>query len=355
MASDFERLNIPVFCLDERRSIFEDRMRSVLDCLAQFKPTVVLANLGPVSFEVLRYVPPGVFRIGAIQSDDPAVYDTASHYIAVMDALAAVSATIKRKAEADVRFSGVPVKSLPYGVPMPEDLSALRGKTSGALRILYLGRLDQEQKRVRLFPEILKKLENADISFQWTVAGEGPCRPFLETNMRTVRPDQSVSIIGPVKYAEVPRLLAAHDVFLLTSDYEGLPLSLLEAMGHGLVPVVSNVESGVREMVDQTNGALVPILDVDGYARAIIHLHEHRDEMASKSAAAQSRVRTEYSVEAMTNRWLATFPKTAPTVVEWPTRWGIKPPLVARHPFYFSRPMRMLRRVGVKFRHLAFV
>src|SRR6266542_899792 len=57
MASDFERLGIPLFHLDERRHIFEDRMEAVLNRLREFRPTVVLANLSQISFEVLRYVP----------------------------------------------------------------------------------------------------------------------------------------------------------------------------------------------------------------------------------------------------------------------------------------------------------
>ena len=121
-------------------------------------------------------------------------------------------------------------------------------------------------------------------------------------------------------------------------------------MGQGLVPVVSDLESGVSEVVDAANGVLVPVNDVDGYARAIVHLHEHRDELAAKSAAARARVRTEFSVAAMTDRWLAVFPKEASAIGHWPADWKIKPPLTARHPVYYSPPMRVLRRLEKKFR-----
>jgi glycosyltransferase involved in cell wall biosynthesis len=344
LASDFERLHLPVLCLDERRQIFEDRMQTVLQRLREFRPTVVLASLSQSSFEVLRYLPAGVFRMGAIQSDDPGVYAAIAPYAGVLDALAAVSATIKRRVEADVNFDGVPVKYLPYGVSMPEQLPASCGNRAGALRILYLGRLIQEQKRVRLFPEILKRLAASDIPFCWTVAGDGPDRPFLEANLKTVRTHQSVSVIGPVKHEEVPALLAAHDVFLLASDYEGLPLSLLEAMGHGLVPVVSDLPSGIPEVVDENTGKLIAPDQTAGYADAIIALHHNRCELGRLSRNARERVCREFSIASMTDRWLDVFPGPAETDPAWQGHWRIQPPLAVRKPLYFSPPVRVVRR-----------
>jgi hypothetical protein len=55
LGSDFQRLNIPVQSMDDRRFIYEDRLAMVLDELGRFKPAVVLANLSASSFEALRY------------------------------------------------------------------------------------------------------------------------------------------------------------------------------------------------------------------------------------------------------------------------------------------------------------
>jgi glycosyltransferase involved in cell wall biosynthesis len=159
-----------------------------------------------------------------------------------------------------------------------------------------------------------------------------------------------VRFAGSVPYSQVASLLKDNDVFLLASDAEGLPMSLLEAMGHGLVPVVSDLESGIRDVVDATNGILVPVEDVEGYARAIIHLHEHRDELAAKSAAARARVKTDFSAEAMTDRWLAAFPPTTAAISGWPAQWRVGAPLGVRRKFLFSRPLRVLRRLAKKFR-----
>jgi glycosyltransferase involved in cell wall biosynthesis len=350
MAADFQKQNIPVLGLDQRRLIFEDRLGEVLRQLARFRPTVVVSTLGAISFEVLRYSPGGIFRIGLGQSDDPNVYGMMRQYAPWIDLVAMVSQTMKQKAGVLPEFAHVPVTYLPYGVPFDSMAGLAPRDGNTPLRILYLGRLAREQKRVHLFPEILRQLGASGMPFHWTIAGEGEDRGFLEANLKTVSAGQTVSFAGAVRYAKVPALLKQHDIFLLASDYEGLPLSLLEAMGNGLVPVVSDLKSGIPEVVDPGNGCLVPVNDVSGYASAIINLHAHRGELAAKSAAARARVQTKFSVAAMTDRWLTTFPTSPIASPVWPQRWRIAAPMAARNPLYFSPPLRFLRRLAVQLR-----
>ena len=349
LASDFARLQIPVVALDQRRAIYEDRALLVLRHLNEFRPTAVLANLSPSSFEVLRYVPAGVFRIGIGQSDDPQVYATLRRYAGHMDLLAVVSRRMAQIAKTFSEFRRVPVACLPYGVPLAEAAPAARD-FQRPLRILYLGRLDREQKRVHLFPEIFARLASSGVPFHWTVAGDGPERAALERAMTSPRPGQTVSFPGRIDYGEVPRLLAGHDIFLLASDYEGLPLSLLEAMGAGLVPVVSDLESGIREVVDETSGRLVAPGNTAGFAEAIAALHGQRGELRRLSQNARERVRHDFSVAAMTDRWLQALPASPNSEVRWPERWTIKPIITAPDPWRYSPPIRLLRRLLIRLR-----
>ncbi len=347
-ASDFQRAGVKVLQQDERHTIFEDRMAAMLRTLADFRPAVVIGCLGQSSYEPLRYLPPGVQRLAVIQSDAPIFYDAAALYAPFLDGIVGVSHTITAQLEGMEEFRKVTKLCLSYGVPMPETLEPRR-IGSHPLRILYHGRLTNPQKRVRLFPRILEGLKRSGMPFHWTIAGEGEERNFLEANMKKTAANQTISFAGQVSYADVPSLIKEHDICLLASDCEGFGLGVLESMSYGLVPVVSDLPAGIPEMVDETTGILVPVDDVDGYARAIIHLHEHRDELAAKSAAAPERVKRKFSVAAMADRWLAALPGPFPTVA-WPTRWNIRAPLRDRRPFYFSPPMRILRRLAAKCR-----
>jgi glycosyltransferase involved in cell wall biosynthesis len=347
LASDFARLKVPVSCEDASKTIFEDRLESTLRKLRSFMPTAVLATLSAQSFEVLRYVPQGVTRVGVGQSDDPAVYEMMRHYAPSMDFLAVVSQAMRERSSAMPEFRDVPVKLLPYGVPMPE-LGKVSREFKSPLRILYLGRLDREQKRVHLFPQILRDLKASGIAFHWTIVGDGPERESLQQEMRGSPPPQTVSFFGKADYSQVPGILAQNDIFLLASDYEGLPLSLLEAMGAGLVPVVTDVASGIREVVTDETGRRIAMQNVHGYAEAIVHLDRNRDLLRRLSQKAQSRVKEEFSIAAMTDRWLDALPKASASV-KWPSAWRIQKPLVSSAWLRFSIPGRIARRALLRF------
>lgn len=344
LARDFERSRIPVSLHDHRHTIFEDRVAAVMRELRDYKPNVVVATLGPFAFETLRYVPPNLSRVGMVQSDDPAVYEMAEKYADCMDRIVGVSTVIVRRLGQIEVFRAIAKQYLPYGIAIP-DQAAPPDRQGEPLRILYLGRLNNEQKRVYLLPQIAADLEKAGTNFEWTIVGDGPDRIDLMAKMKASASSDRVKFPGTVNYGDIATLLGSHDIFVLVSDYEGLPLSLLEAMGHGLVPVVSDLESGIREVVNESNGALVPVADTSGYAKAIIRLDQDRAELARESAAARERVRTEFSVEAMTDRWLDFLASAPNQTIEWSGNWRIRAPFGASSNLVFTKPFQILRRL----------
>ena len=345
---DFRRLGIPLLVEDDRTQIFEDRMNSMLGRLREFRPDVVVACLGPSSYEVLRYVPQGVLRLGMIQSDYPENYPPFAPYIPYLDGMVGVSRQIETNLRNHPQLGRVPTYYLPYGVMVPESWprrSAPRPTTATPIRVLYLGRLSRPQKRVHLFPEILRHLASSGLPFDWTIAGDGPERDWLHANLPAEEGNVRVRFSGPVHYRDVPAMLREHDIFLLASEAEGLPLSLLEAMAHGLVPVVSDLASGVSEAADRTSAMLVQPDRIEGYAEAMIWLAEHPEEFAAMANRAAESVRHTYSVAAMTDRWLAVAQQANGSghSANWPDRFQIRPPL-GYGALRFSPPLRILRR-----------
>ena len=258
--------------------------------------------------------------------------------------MGAVSRAIHETIPTLPEFVGVPVHYLPYGVPMPAQTSGSTPASGAPLRILYLGRLEESQKRVRCFPEILQRLVASGIPFHWTIAGDGAEGPWLRSALKSASPTQTVSFMGKVEYSDVPRVLAGHDVFLLASAFEGLPLSLLEAMACGLVPVVSDLPSGIREVVDETSGVLVKPDHIPGYADAIARLHQDRAGLDGLRLNVRTKVEREFSVAAMTDRWVRMLPAAPPRPPVWPQKWSARPILMNPGSWRFSAPMRWARR-----------
>jgi colanic acid/amylovoran biosynthesis glycosyltransferase len=343
-AKDFEGLGIPLHVEDERSAIFEDRLYSALQVIRRFQPTAVISCLGPSSYEILRYVPTCVTRLGMMQADSPDIYPVFAAYVPFFDATVGVSRQIAANLRTHPVLGRLAAHYLPYGVPVPPMDGPSVRPDSRPIRILYLGRLVRPQKRVHLFPEVLRQLEAAGIPFWWTVAGDGPERPWLEKEMVSSAPDSVVEFAGAVSYRDVPALLDFHDVFLLASDHEGLPISLLEAMAHGLVPVVSNLPSGVSEVVDQECGILVDPENINGYAAGIIWLSQNPSALLAMATKARQRVHNDYSAEAMADRWLMVLDRLHKGE---PEDWGrfakITGPL-NHDSAWFREPIRTLRR-----------
>lgn len=346
-ANDFKRLRIPLHIEDDRKTIFEDRARAALERIREFEPSAVVATLGPSSYEILRYIPPGVVRIGVVQSDYPEVYGPIANYAAFFDKIVGVSKEIVSNLRVHPVLRSVPAEYAPYGVTIPDVPPPRSLSVHEPIRILYFGRLCREQKRVHLFPIIRQQLREAKVPFVWTIAGDGPMREWLEQRMPS-EDSAEIRFLGPVDYRTVPELLAINDIVLLASDAEGLPLSLLEAMGHGLVPVISDLRSGVSEVVDLTNGVLVSTDNVSGYAEAIVRLNENRSELAAKSAAAHARVVEKFSVQAMADRWLAIFELFSQSI-SWPRHFEIEAPLGDPKRWKYGAILRGFRRLTKRF------
>jgi glycosyltransferase involved in cell wall biosynthesis len=137
-------------------------------------------------------------------------------------------------------------------------------------------------------------------------------------------------LTGGVPYRRVPELMADSDVFLLPSDYEGLLLSLLEAMANGAVPVVSDLPSGIRETISPDTGLLVNPSEIDGYASAILRLESDRNLLSEMSAAAIQLARRQFSCEAMVERWLRMISELQSAKAEWSSQPKIKPAIKMR-------------------------
>lgn len=168
---------------------------------------------------------------------------------------------------------GVPPKRihlLPNVVDTNGDRSQRINK-NGAVRILFVGRLTQE-KRADRFLRVISKVVKQSPQFEVkaAIAGDGPLRPRLETLARTLGLDGGrLEILG--EREDMSSVYRQSHLLMLTSDTEGTPNVLLEAMAHGL-PVAATRVGGVPEIVGTDRGLLVDPGDEEGLAKAALRL-----------------------------------------------------------------------------------
>jgi glycosyltransferase involved in cell wall biosynthesis len=116
------------------------------------------------------------------------------------------------------------------------------------------------------------------------LVGGGKLGPELEKEAEALGLGDRVRFLGP--RSDIPEILGAADVFVLSSDYEGSPLSIMEAMAAGK-PVISTAVGGVPELVeDGRSGLLVPRGSPKALAEAVnlmVKNHEAREAMGRAS------------------------------------------------------------------------
>ena len=172
-----------------------------------------------------------------------------------------------------------------------EEVAALRqallGGREGPL-VVSLSRLDP-QKGIDTMIAVAAKVAERLPGVVFAVGGKGPLADRVEGWAREAGVAEVVRFLGLV--TTVPAHLRAADVFLLTSRWENRPISIVEAFGAGL-PVVATDCGGVRELVDDDVGALVPPEDPEAIAAALISLLTDPERMARCGTAALTKSRS---------------------------------------------------------------
>ncbi|NUM53099.1 MAG: glycosyltransferase [Candidatus Hydrogenedentes bacterium] len=177
---------------------------------------------------------------------------------------------------------------IPEGVPLAGNVAAL------------VGHKDHETL-LNAVPHVLKEIPR----FCLVIAGEGPLRPQLEAQIDRLDIRHAVTLLG--QRNDVPRLLRALDLFVMSSSEEGLGTSVLDAMACG-VPVVATNAGGIPEMVrDGETGLLVHVGNSAALGSAIAGLLHDAGQMRRMIEAAYELVRTRFTADAMVSGNLAVY------------------------------------------------
>ena len=135
--------------------------------------------------------------------------------------------------------------------------------------------------------------------------GDGELKADLRLGVSELGLDRHVHFLG--SRHDIPQLLAASDLFVLPSLWEGLSMALLEAMATGLPIVASAVSGTVQAIKPNEGGLLVPPGDVQALASAIDQLLSAPERARSMGAVARQRVEAEFSASRQAREHMAAY------------------------------------------------
>jgi len=240
-------------------------------------------------------------------------------------------------------------------VEVPSGLHRTYSLQPQPIRLAYVGRLTHEEKCVFHLLTLAEALDQLQVNFMLRIVGEGKHQGELIERIRQITSAVQKKIIveHAIPHQEISRVWLSSDICVLVSKHEGTSISMLEAMAHGCVPVVTNV-SGTRQAIEPgNNGFFVKVGDIKAMAQTISLLERERNRLPFLGQNAYDTVARRFSYTEYVD-WFIDFANDV-----WqmsPRRWPANRPLLwtplpdnlsnsKKAPFVFATFIQSLKRL----------
>lgn len=230
------------------------------------------------------------------------------------------------------------IRFLPYGISAEADFLA---EPVGKFRVIYCARLDPIQKRCQDLIPIWKEYRRLGGDGELVILGDGKGAALLRSHFAEEIAAGSVVMRNHVPAPEALREISRGDVLLNVSNFEGLPQTVLEGASLGLYPLLSDIESGHREIVETLGfGTVRHVGDWRAFAQELFRLGRDLTDTRALRPAIRKVALEHYSFEKCGAKYLDVF---ARAVSMKPT--GSQPGPDTYRPTLKTRAMRAIMRI----------
>ncbi|PSR34373.1 MAG: hypothetical protein C7B46_05500 [Sulfobacillus benefaciens] len=252
-----------------------------------------------IGFDILPWLKANtqVKTIAQFHLEEPGggwIHYALSRYQNLIDQIVVISHDLKQQLvskyyvephKISVVYLGLTVPESPTPPPLPAP--------SGEIRILYPARLDP-QKAPRRVVDIAQMLQLQQINALIDVVGSGSLESELRHRIGRARLESKVVLHGAEEPAKMRHWYQKSHAIMLTSDYEGLPLVILESMAEGR-PAIAPDLGATREVITSETGFLISEpSDIKAYVHAIDQLAHNPHLVETLGAAAHRRVQQQF-------------------------------------------------------------
>jgi colanic acid/amylovoran biosynthesis glycosyltransferase len=281
----------------------ESNVRWLLEGMVADPPDVLIADNvipGLLAGRYLRQC--GIPTVGILRSDDSFYHGIIDRFVVgderdQLSAVVSVSQFLTDTVRQN-RIGTLITETIPSGTPIPAETATA---PQDLLRLVYVGRLVQEQKRIIETVEALIRVVTEIDNVHVTIFGDGPERHRIEDLIQKYV--TKISLVGNVPSEALQRRLPESHVIVLLSDYEGTPTAIMEAMACGVVPVCLRIRSGIPELVlDGKTGILVDDRG-SSFLEAIRKLKSDAALWMTMSSSASRHAQEKFSTDSCADRW----------------------------------------------------
>jgi glycosyltransferase involved in cell wall biosynthesis len=284
----------------------EDAVRWILCQLGNSAPAVFVPNFVVSALFAARWVrEAGGATLGVLHSDDNYYRAIQREFVLStspfqLTDIVTVSEALQNEVLRQLPSDRLRSTYIPYGVHIPK---AMQRSSQPPLRIAYVGRLAEEQKCISRVAEAFVAASEEIPGTECVIFGDGPDRQNVMRVLETQTKGVPVTAPGALKHEDVRAHLMAFDAITLLSDYEGLPISLLEGMACGCVPICRNMQSGIPQLVRHEQTGLIVRNSNVAFVDAVRRLTEENELLIQLRRAAYDVVRENYSHQSAVEKW----------------------------------------------------
>jgi glycosyltransferase involved in cell wall biosynthesis len=310
------QLGIPIHFLGKGARATVGLMKRLDALFREYRPTVVHMHLRGLTYAyplLLKYrTPVRVYTVHNL-----AGYDRGTNFQRLVSTLAfryqlgrvipvAIAERVRQSVQEVYRYPNPPL--IPNGISVEDFILSDEARKKWRLQegiakhtvvITHVGRFTR-QKNHALLIQAVAQIHSAH-PWLLLLVGEGELRPAVEEMVKAHGLADRVRFMGV--RGDIPQILNASDIFVLSSRYEGNPMSVMEAMAAGL-PVVSTAVGGVPELVEEgQTGLLVPSEDENALSSALQRLIDDTDLRRTMGARAREVALTRFDARVMTRAY----------------------------------------------------
>lgn len=186
--------------------------------------------------------------------------------------------------------------------PIKEDLPEPYVGKEHEKRIVAVGRLTA-QKNHKLLIDAFSKFIKTYSEYQLVIYGQGELEEELQKQIKELGLEENITLAG--FSPNVLEEIKMSKMYVLTSDYEGMSNSLMEAMAMGVPVISTDCPIGGSAMLIQNleNGILIPVADVDAVVEAMTKVAEN-NSLCERLAINGLAVRTKYAINRICDEWI---------------------------------------------------
>lgn len=217
-----------------------------------------------------------------------------------------INAVLTKRAKEyyDANFGRADRNRLMYNPIDPAAVEKRKPYCADVQKIITVGRLTY-QKNMELLVRVADKVLKANPGWTWDIYGDGELQEKLQAQIDACGIGERLTLKG--KVSDIYDRYGSYSFKVMTSRYEGFPMTLLEASANGLPMVSFDIETGPNEIIENgVNGFLLPPEDEEAMCSAIetlMHDQEKRCAMSAASAKTSER----FQIQEISEQWYALF------------------------------------------------